>query len=46
MLSGATGHVYGSAYTWRLGKGWEDKIDTPGAIQRKRCSAPTFLMMS
>lgn len=33
MLSGATGQVYGSAYTWRLGKGWEDKIDTPGAIQ-------------
>ena len=33
MLSGATGQVYGSVYTWRLEKGWEDKIDTPGAIQ-------------
>jgi Protein of unknown function (DUF4038)/Putative collagen-binding domain of a collagenase len=33
MLSGATGQVYGSAYTWRLEKGWEDKVDTPGAIQ-------------
>ena len=33
MLSGACGHVYGSGYTWRLNKGWEDKLDTPGAIQ-------------
>lgn len=33
MLCGATGQVYGSAYTWRLEKGWETKIDTPGAIQ-------------
>jgi Protein of unknown function (DUF4038)/Putative collagen-binding domain of a collagenase len=33
MLSGATGQVYGSFYTWRLPKGWEDKIDTPGVIQ-------------
>jgi hypothetical protein len=33
MLSGATGQVYGSAYTWRLEKGWESKINTPGAVQ-------------
>lgn len=33
MLSGATGQVYGSAYTWRLEKGWELKLDTPGAFQ-------------
>ena len=33
MLSGATGQVYGSAYTWRLEKGWEGNLDTPGAIQ-------------
>lgn len=33
MLSGATGQIYGSAYTWRLEKGWEGNLDTPGAIQ-------------
>lgn len=33
MLSGATGQVYGSAHTWRLEKGWESKLDTPGVIQ-------------
>jgi len=33
MLSGATGQVYGSAYTWRLEKGWETKIDSLGASQ-------------
>jgi hypothetical protein len=33
MLSGATGQVYGSAYTWRLEKGWETELDTPGVIQ-------------
>ena len=33
MLSGATGQVYGSRYTWRLEKGWETHLDTPGAIQ-------------
>jgi len=33
MLSGATGLVYGSAYTWPLQKGWETKLDTPGAVQ-------------
>lgn len=33
MLSGATGQVYGSAYTWRLEKGWDTKLDTPGVVQ-------------
>jgi hypothetical protein len=33
MLSGATGQVYGSAYTWRLEKGWDTKLDTPGVIE-------------
>jgi hypothetical protein len=33
MLSGATGQVYGSAYTWRLESGWEGKIDSPGASE-------------
>jgi len=33
MLSGATGQVYGSGYTWRLEKSWDSKIDTPGAVQ-------------
>lgn len=33
MLSGATGQVYGSGYTWRLETGWEFKLDTPGVIQ-------------
>jgi Protein of unknown function (DUF4038)/Putative collagen-binding domain of a collagenase len=33
MLSGATGQIYGNYFTWRLEKGWQDKIDTPGAKQ-------------
>jgi len=33
MLSGATGQVYGSAYTWRLDRGWDTKLDTPGVVQ-------------
>jgi hypothetical protein len=33
MLSGATGQLYGSAYTWRLQKGWKTNLDTPGVIQ-------------
>ena len=33
MLSGATGQIYGSGSTWRLEKGWQDNIDTPGAKQ-------------
>jgi hypothetical protein len=33
MLSGATGQLYGSAYTWQLQKGWKTNLDTPGVIQ-------------
>jgi Protein of unknown function (DUF4038)/Putative collagen-binding domain of a collagenase len=33
MLSGATGQLYGSAFTWKLHKGWESNLDTPGVIQ-------------
>jgi hypothetical protein len=33
MLSGAAGQLYGSAHTWKLLKGWEANLDTPGAIQ-------------
>ena len=33
MLSGATGQLYGSAHTWRLEKGWEANLDTPGVMQ-------------
>lgn len=33
MLSGAAGQLYGSRYTWQLEKGWENKLDTPGAAQ-------------
>lgn len=33
MLSGAGGQLYGSAYTWRLEKGWESKLDSPGIAQ-------------
>jgi hypothetical protein len=33
MLSGATGQLYGSAHTWRLDKGWETKLDTPGMVE-------------
>jgi hypothetical protein len=33
MLSGATGQIYGSKYTWRFEKEWETKLDSPGVIQ-------------
>jgi hypothetical protein len=37
MLSGATGQLYGSAYTWKLPNGWltnwRSKLDTPGVVQ-------------
>jgi hypothetical protein len=37
MLSGATGQLYGSKYTWRLPAGWlfswRSHLDTPGVIQ-------------
>ncbi|MGH9960248.1 MAG: putative collagen-binding domain-containing protein [Pyrinomonadaceae bacterium] len=33
MLSGATGQVYGSFYSWRFADGWKTNLDTPGVIQ-------------
>jgi len=33
MLSGATGQLYGSAYTWRLDGDWPNNLDTSGIIQ-------------
>ena len=35
MLSGATGQLYGSTHSWRLEKGWEANLDTPGVLQLK-----------
>lgn len=33
MLSGATGQIYGSFYSWRFADGWKTNLDTPGVIQ-------------
>jgi hypothetical protein len=33
MLSGATGQLYGSAYTWRFPPDWKDHLDSPGIRQ-------------
>src|SRR5262249_25170986 len=33
MLSGASGQLYGSAYTWRLDGDWQHNLDTPGVQQ-------------
>jgi hypothetical protein len=33
MLSGTTGQLYGSAWTWRLQGDWRNNLDTPGALQ-------------
>ena len=33
MLSGATGQLYGSAYSWRLQGDWADNLDTVGIQQ-------------
>jgi hypothetical protein len=32
-LSGATGQLYGNAYTWPFKTGWKTHLDTPGARQ-------------
>lgn len=36
MLSGATGQLYGSAFSWRLDTNWEANLDTPGVSQLKK----------
>lgn len=33
MLSGATGQLYGSAYSWTFQSGWQDHLDTIGIQQ-------------
>jgi hypothetical protein len=33
MTSGATGQLYGNGYTWPFVSGWQNHLDTPGAIQ-------------
>lgn len=33
MLSGATGQLYGSAFTWRFSANWKANLDTPGIRQ-------------
>jgi len=33
MTSGAAGQLYGNGYTWPFRGGWQDHLDTPGAIQ-------------
>ena len=33
MTSGAAGQMYGNGYTWPFNSGWQDNLDTPGAIQ-------------
>src|SRR4051795_9075624 len=35
MLSGATGQLYGSQFTWRLDGDWTPKLDTVGIAQSK-----------
>ncbi len=38
-LSGATGQLYGNKYTWPFLKGWQEKLDTPGAVQMAHVQA-------
>ena len=33
LLSGAAGQLYGNHYTWQFASGWQNYLDTPGAIQ-------------
>jgi hypothetical protein len=32
-LSGATGQIYGSHYTWTFTAGWQSQLNSPGALQ-------------
>src|SRR5262249_2864463 len=38
-LSGATGQLYGTKYTWQFIDGWQDQLDTPGAVQMAHVKA-------
>jgi hypothetical protein len=33
MTSGATGQLYGNGYVWPFLDGWQEHLDTPGALQ-------------
>jgi chitodextrinase len=33
LLSGAAGQLYGNGYTWPFVNGWQNHLDTPGALQ-------------
>jgi hypothetical protein len=38
-LSGATGQFYGSYYSWRFASGWQNFLDSPGALQMPHVKA-------
>jgi hypothetical protein len=33
ILSGGTGQIYGSHYTWTFNSGWQSYLDSPGALE-------------
>jgi hypothetical protein len=33
LLSGATGQLYGNHFTWPFLNGWQNQLDSPGAVQ-------------
>jgi uncharacterized protein DUF4038/collagenase-like protein with putative collagen-binding domain len=35
MLAGGSGQLYASGWSWRLEKGWQAHLDTPGILQLK-----------
>jgi hypothetical protein len=35
MTSGTTGQLYGNGYIWPFLNGWQDNLDTPGAVQMR-----------
>jgi hypothetical protein len=39
LLSGATGQLYGSGYTWTFTGGWQGFLDSPGALQMPNLNA-------
>ncbi len=39
ILSGATGQLYGNHYTWPFLEGWQDTLDSPGAVQMAHFTA-------
>ena len=39
VLSGATGQMYGNHYTWPFLEGWQDALNSPGAVQMANFTA-------